>query len=297
MPKTLSEKQLAANRNNALKSTGPKTPGGRAASKMNALKNGIFSREVLVRGLNFKENTRELHGLYERFWQEYQPVGPAEEMLVDQIVTAYWRWRRALRAESGEIVLGVDAGHWKRSHQDPQLQVLLWRASGDPECAMHDSAMGNRMLADWLRKLRARVEKEGELTEAALQEFGYGNKRYGISAELDKLRLRLAQNSNGADETTRREENKKQALSHIDRELMMLSWHKSNCEKHEAAEEEARQATAVLPAPEVLDKILRYEAQLHRQMYRAMSQLERLQRMRHGEAVPPPMTMEVSEKV
>ena len=44
MRKTMSLKQLAANRRNAQKSTGPKTPEGRAVSKMNALKHGILSK-------------------------------------------------------------------------------------------------------------------------------------------------------------------------------------------------------------------------------------------------------------
>jgi len=78
--------------------------------------------------------------------------------------------------------------------------------------------------------------------------------------------------------------------------LATLQWRKDRCEKREAAEEEARQAAAVLPSPEVLDKIMRYETTLQRQMYRAMSQLERLQRMRQGEAVPAPMMMEMSER-
>ena len=56
------------------------------------------------------------------------------------------------------------------------------------------------------------------------------------------------------------------------------------------------QAAALLPSLEVLDKILRYETKLERQMFRAMAQLERLQRMRRGEAVPAPLTVEVSEK-
>jgi hypothetical protein len=47
-------------------------------------------------------------------------------------------------------------------------------------------------------------------------------------------------------------------------------------------EEEARQAAAVLPSMEVLDKIMRYETKLGRQLYRAMNQLERLQRIRRG---------------
>ena len=63
MKETTSSKQLAANQANAQKSTGPKTPEGRAVSKMNALKHGIFSKEVLVSGLNIKESRRELEEL------------------------------------------------------------------------------------------------------------------------------------------------------------------------------------------------------------------------------------------
>jgi hypothetical protein len=55
----------------------------------------------------------------------------------------------------------------------------------------------------------------------------------------------------------------------------------------------AQQAAAVLPSPEILHKILRCETKLERQMYRAMNQLERIQRMRQGGVVPPPLNLEV----
>ena len=41
----ISQKQLEANRKNALKSTGPRTPEGKAAISRNALKHGIFARD------------------------------------------------------------------------------------------------------------------------------------------------------------------------------------------------------------------------------------------------------------
>jgi hypothetical protein len=291
--KTTSSKQLDANRHNAQKSTGPKTPEGRAVSKMNALKHGILSKQVLVRGLNINESSRDLNALHERFWQDLNPVGPVEEMLVDQIVTTHWRLRRALTAESGEIALSVDEGHWKRRF-NPEWFGLQLKISDDPMLALRDSALGNSNLATVLRELRERVEKEGELTEAAIKSaFGEPNI---YSHRFEKLHLRLSQNSNGADEATRREENKKQALSFIDRELADVRWLQNKCAKREAAEEEARQAAAVLPSPEVLDKIMRYESTLQRQLYRALAQLERLQRMREGEAVPAPMMMELSER-
>ena len=296
MRKTMSLKQIAANRRNAQNSTGPQTPAGRAVSKMNALKHGILSKQVLVRGLNINESSRDLNALHERFCQNLNPVGPVEEMLVDQIVTTHWRLRRALTAESGEIALSVDEGQGKRSRPNVKFEVMRWELSGDPVTAMQYSALGNSILTDCLREVRAQVEKDGELTEAAIQKFQYHDKPNRFSEELEKLRLRLSQNSNGADEATRREENKKQALAYIDRELTTVRWLQNKCAKREAAEEEARQAAAVLPAPEVLDKIMRYESTLQRQFYRALAQLERMQRMRQGEAVPAPMMMEVSER-
>ena len=87
--KPTSAKQIAANRQNAEKSTGPRTPQGRAASSMNALKHGILSRQVLVRGRNLQESEEDLKALHQRFWEDLQPVGPLEELLVDQIVTAH----------------------------------------------------------------------------------------------------------------------------------------------------------------------------------------------------------------
>jgi len=42
------EKQLITNRDNAQKSTGPKTFEGKIASSQNAVKHGLFSREILL---------------------------------------------------------------------------------------------------------------------------------------------------------------------------------------------------------------------------------------------------------
>lgn len=74
----------------------------------------------------------------------------------------------------------------------------------------------------------------------------------------------------------------------------MLDYCKRQCLQQEADVEEAHQAAAVLPPMEALDKILRFETKLERQMFRAASQLERLQRIRHGEAIPAPSTVDVS---
>jgi hypothetical protein len=43
-----SEKKAETNRQNVLKSTGPKTPEGKAAVRHNALKHGLLAEQVLL---------------------------------------------------------------------------------------------------------------------------------------------------------------------------------------------------------------------------------------------------------
>jgi len=45
-----SVRRIEANRRNALKSTGPRTPEGKAAVVLNGIKHGLLSREALVQG-------------------------------------------------------------------------------------------------------------------------------------------------------------------------------------------------------------------------------------------------------
>jgi hypothetical protein len=92
-----SEKQAQANRRNALKSTGPKTPEGKAAVRLNANKHGLRSQEVLLSG----EDEEALKELDENLRAELQPVGELENLFVDGIVAAHWRLRRLRRVEAG----------------------------------------------------------------------------------------------------------------------------------------------------------------------------------------------------
>ena len=293
-----SAKQIAANRRNAQKSTGPRTPTGRAVSKMNALKHGILSRQVLVESLHYRESRQELETLHQRFWDDLQPDGPVEEMLVDQIVTAHWRLRRALVAESGEIALTVDEGYWK-GENGPNMAVrwMQWRDSGLMEEAMQRTWLGNSLLLRWLAEVRRAVEQEGTLTTAAVQAFaGHFDKDSTVAAELEKLHAKQAAQAVEPDAATPRGANKAEALALIDERMEEIRSMRDRCEEHEDFIKQARQATAVLPSSEVLDKIMRYETKLERQMYRAMAQLERVQRMRRGEAIPAPLSVEVSHR-
>jgi hypothetical protein len=95
-----SEKKAEANRRNALKSTGPKTPEGKAAVRLNALRHGLRSEEILLPG----EDEQALRELDEYLRAELQPVGELENLLIDRVVAAYWRLRRLGRVEAGIFI-------------------------------------------------------------------------------------------------------------------------------------------------------------------------------------------------
>jgi hypothetical protein len=92
-----SDKKAQANRRNALKSTGPKTPEGKAAVRLNALKHGLRSEEILLPG----EDEEALRELDEYLRAELQPVGELENLLLDRIIASYWRLKRLGRVEAG----------------------------------------------------------------------------------------------------------------------------------------------------------------------------------------------------
>jgi hypothetical protein len=92
-----SDRKAEANRQNALKSTGPKTLEGKTAVRLNAVKHGLLSDQVLLPD----EDEDALRELSERLRAELQPEGELENLLVDRITAATWRLRRLGRVEAG----------------------------------------------------------------------------------------------------------------------------------------------------------------------------------------------------
>jgi hypothetical protein len=301
MPKTVTLKQLAANRRNAAKSTGPKTAAGKAVARLNALKHGALAQSVVMRGHRIRESAPQFKQLCQELYASLAPVGPLEEMLVDRIATASWRLRRTRRAESGEVALSVDTGWWQRENHSPVEMLLLLPPGLSPQpLASHlkRSVEGCRYLACCLRAARRAVEQAGELTEAIVQELkrSLRGEAGGLGESLQWHLAQGAANPGHLEPEALRLRQREQALQSLDRGLEDLEHAEAQQAKREAAEERARQAAALLPSDAKLDKLLRYETAVERQWYRAMHELERLQRQRQGEAVPAPVAMDRSAR-
>ena len=72
---SVSTRKIAANRQNSLKSTGPKTHRGKAHSRKNALKHGLFAMEIFMWDGAKRENQQQYQQLLDRLVESYQPVG------------------------------------------------------------------------------------------------------------------------------------------------------------------------------------------------------------------------------
>lgn len=96
------EKQIKANQANAKKSTGAKTPEGKAVVAANPIKHGLLSRHLILEG----ENPEDYHALLDDLMNSLNPHGTLERVLVDKIAAAIWRQMRLAKAESASIELG-----------------------------------------------------------------------------------------------------------------------------------------------------------------------------------------------
>jgi hypothetical protein len=92
-----SQKQIEANRRNAQKSTGPKTPEGRATVSRNSIKHGLTASTLVLPD----ESEADFEALLDSVEAEHQPATPTEVALVRRIAMAIWRLIRGYHIEAG----------------------------------------------------------------------------------------------------------------------------------------------------------------------------------------------------
>ena len=85
------EKQIAANRANARKSTGPKTTAGKSRSSANSRKHGLTAETLVIVG----EKADDFDALRAELFEEFDPQTALECELVERLTGILWRLRRA----------------------------------------------------------------------------------------------------------------------------------------------------------------------------------------------------------
>src|ERR1039458_5232265 len=122
--------QIAANRENSQKSTGPKTAEGKAASSLNRLSHGFASHATIIPG----ENPEEFKALVTGLMSEHQPATDTEQILVEKMALNQWLCLRAFSLQGKVFLVQTFAGD---KYSIPKDLGLLIRYQTSAERAFH----------------------------------------------------------------------------------------------------------------------------------------------------------------
>jgi len=286
------------------KATGPRTPQGKERSKHNAITHGTFSKAVVLKG----ESQNDFDALLRALYQDRQPEGALEEILVNKLAVLWWRLRRVWTAEGAEIRAGAEFIQWdgnERGRQDaatlPQLScnggLIRWIAN-------LEALQGCLNL---LEELKESLDKEGfdaEFDKAILTKL-YGSYKEWDQEEnwrktlFDSYLVWLG--TSLCSEEERKEKGyaspqkcQENFLEDVNEEIRRLERYRKEHAKIWASKLELESLRRTVPEGPQADRLLRYEAALSREIDRTLNQLERTQRMRLGQPVPPPINLNIT---
>jgi hypothetical protein len=142
----VSEKQSAANRTNAEKSTGPRTPQGKSRSAQNARKHGFTASTFAVVRL---EDLQEVAHLKDDLVAVYQPVNSQELFALERIALAQQAILRAARLEAGLFTTCLNQAF--DSTGNPVV-LMNEELAGDGDIEITRAQNRNYLLAEGFRR-------------------------------------------------------------------------------------------------------------------------------------------------
>jgi hypothetical protein len=161
------ERQTLANRRNAAKSSGPRTPEGKAVACRNSLKHGLTADVLLLPGE--ERQAYEIHA--DEIANALQPVGAFEQRLAARIVNLLWRLNRAERVETGLFA----QPRWLKEYQEGRsptecLTLAFMREAGYGDTFSRLSRYEARLERAFYRTLhelqRLQADRQGHAVPA-----------------------------------------------------------------------------------------------------------------------------------
>ncbi len=189
MARRTGKKQIKANRQNALKSTGPRTSQGKNIVGRNALKHGMTAVSPLSVVCAADESPEEYNQLVEQLRHDLKPAGTIEDLLVLEIANAVWRKSRIYRAEAGQIEKSIlDGEREYREKMIAEVRFALSNPTGRPLGEiLSQSSEGLQTQLDILLRARSELAEDGRFQDKTRDEitsFFYGSMMEAIHAIL-----------------------------------------------------------------------------------------------------------------
>jgi hypothetical protein len=281
-------------------STGPRTAQGKGRSKNNALKHGIFAKVVVLPG----ESPAEFDALLNGLRNDFQPVGTLEEVLVEKLSALLWRNRRLFVAEGAEIGAGgTEFVQWDEEQRQLEEVNKIWHVDRNGALLQKIANPGTlERCLQLLRELMDLIRKDLVPQDPVYKEyFGrimtilYGDRaaqhRDALFDTVWRDLMLVYEWEIGLPEL---EHCKIKSLVALVREIRRLEQYKTKQKKIQFGRMKLESVRRNVPDAPQSDRLLRYETGLERAIDRVLNQLERCQRMRLGQPVPPQINVSVS---
>jgi len=314
-------KQLEANRQNALQSTGPQTREGAEICKKNAFRHGLRAVETVVPG----ENPIEWETHRTAVVADIAPAGALETALAEQVAAKFWRLGRVLRYEADLIANAQDPAELAHSHDKAHNRLGYSRDPNWTEFPTREDVAGaKRKMDEATKKLTNWADALSQLQTLATMnvEDAFPNwNLYEILADdfrldEDDLLEHLFKGEGESPFLARHAwmmlANTVGTNSDMDglQEALVVAWarrleqlekdanslqvkYKRLARRYKEAIERRRRASG-LPESDDLDRIQRYEAHLERGLHKA---LDRLRDLREARGAVPPRSPSVAVAV
>jgi hypothetical protein len=240
--KSVTAKKIEANRRNGKRSTGPRTERGKLAARFNAVTLGLFATHVVIPTCDGQEAERDFQSLLDGLGDDFRPVGMYEEWLVLKIAECMWRLRRATRSESGSVrELAICGDHREENQLILGLASEIGILAAAEEQLRNSGTLSQESYAEVLPFVEEERERQIQSAIVAKPVQTHFDDRLFLSCITDR----------------------KESLDSMYKALTRVEGDRS----------EARFDHYALPPAEDMDKILRYEERMHRQLDWAIQRL------------------------
>jgi len=281
------------------KASGPRTIRGKRRSSQNSLKHGIFrTKDFLLPGESRAEYSALLKGLID----EYQPVGIVWSNYVEMLAATYWKMRRLVKAEHAEIVEQIDFSHLE---SDVAQQAEAWdkvRKGGISPGIMRPTRNPYVVneTKNMLKTLRNALETAG--FESPGEDPWLLRKLFGIDDDgaapfgffkIYRLYGKQAAEALKVNDIAEVDRLKGIILESLDGTIASLGEYEKGLFALSAMQNGFKVYQALISPHGDSDRFLRYWKFLSRELNNILSQLERFQRMRDGQPVPPAIRIHV----
>ena len=201
-----------------------------------------------------------------------------------------------------QAVCNMELGFFRRENPADKIPLLeQWVTMQRTQTTLRGHRSGLAYLRALLEKAKTEMASDGYISErtrgAILCEFGFWDYLFALQCMHAGPPAATPENGpSGVVDDKEAEKKRAAVVALIDHQLERINTFKDYALEREEVTGDAEARAFSLPPADATDKLLRYEAHLDRQLYRAMDQLERLQRRRKGENVLPPFTINLGRR-